>query len=631
MQMAGREKLRAYVVLGMLLAMLQSLAFSAALSGAGCTTGGNCVVNATQTIDTGGSYYFNSLVINPGVTITMASPGNGAGGTVRFYVAGDANISGTIEASASTTYGGSNPDGGGYGAYLGGAGGAMIAVYASTINFNGAINAKASNGWSTGGGVIAVYGGGSGGTVRLVARKLNCAGTINVNGGPSGTGSDSAGGGAGGSVIIDPLSISKIYSGSISANGGASAYGNGGGAGGSGGTGKGAGTNIYWYGGAGSGGAGGNSNSPGVANPGRDIKIYNSIIPAGSTFSVSSTGSTAGLLDLYNSPSASAYSGLAVTQRAETAQVTVLGQYSAPVSGTVIKAANISNSSTIFAQNTTDSNGIAHFWFSVPAEGFDIIAEPVIPGGAIGLSVGKSADLSHASGSLTTLDQQAHLYLRRLDLDLFKPDGSKQQYFFAFNNSLGELTCAGYLSTSGQVSCFLVRSDINAAMDRLNDTVWFNTSSYSVYPAFGGIQVPNSITVGGNSTSTKLQGMASADLMRAGMDYVRTVFYTPTAASESNFAYTETIPSDFAFGGSAHATMAQTGGALLNCTFSTPSSGKTITFSSSNCPILATALTFGNWLRFDYDIVAPQPDSFFGASQNYVFNQGSLQVSASSG
>ena len=624
------------------LIVLQCLAFPAALAGTGCTAGGDCAVNASQTIDSGASYYFNSLVINQGVVVSVAYSAGTAGGTVKFYVANDANISGAISANGTTALtglGSSNPDGGGYGGGAdtssgtapgggggsggvggsgngvsdGGSGGGFIQIYAKKINIpsTGLLSVNGgtgtSSGYATNGG-----GGGSGGTIRLIADRITFSGTLSGTGGnaPYG-GASSGGGGAGGSLLFMPLSMSTFSAGAMNFNGGSSFNGGAG---------------------AGSGGPGGSSaGNGGIANPNRNIKIYNSIIPPGSTFAITSSGIAAGLLDLYNTPNNAAFSGLSITQITETAQVFTFDQNIVPVSGITIKAVNLSNSSSIYAQTTTDSSGIAHFSFTVPQEGFDVIAEPVIQGGRISAAVGKSADLTHAATSLTSLDQIAHLYIRRLDIDMFKPDGSKQQYFFSVNNTLGQTSCAGSTSTSGAVSCFLIRSDIDSGLTRINNTVLINTSAYSLSPSFSQVQVPGAITVGGNTSDTKLRGMTSTGLMKAGLPYTRTAFYTPSAASESNFVYTETIPADFAFGQSATATMAMTGGSTQNCTFAAPSVGKTITFNAANCPILANALTFGNWIRFDYGIIAPQPDAFFAQTQDYTFNQGAMLVNTASG
>ncbi|HQT45280.1 MAG TPA: hypothetical protein PLO51_04830, partial [Candidatus Micrarchaeota archaeon] len=49
-----------------------SIVYSATLSGTGCSNNGDCVVSSSQTIDHGTSYNFSSLVINPGVTVTVA-------------------------------------------------------------------------------------------------------------------------------------------------------------------------------------------------------------------------------------------------------------------------------------------------------------------------------------------------------------------------------------------------------------------------------------------------------------------------------------------------------------------------------------------------------------------------------
>ncbi|HQT45307.1 MAG TPA: hypothetical protein PLO51_04965, partial [Candidatus Micrarchaeota archaeon] len=60
-----------------LFALAPAAYFAAALSGTGCATGGDCVVWANQTIDSGTSYYFNSLVINPGVAVNVSQYSSG--------------------------------------------------------------------------------------------------------------------------------------------------------------------------------------------------------------------------------------------------------------------------------------------------------------------------------------------------------------------------------------------------------------------------------------------------------------------------------------------------------------------------------------------------------------------------
>ncbi|HQT44669.1 MAG TPA: hypothetical protein PLO51_01720, partial [Candidatus Micrarchaeota archaeon] len=99
---------------------LAPLAFAGQITA--CAANSDCVVDTSGSVPHGTTYYFNSLVINSGVTVTVANTGT-AGGTLKMYVANDANISGSIVANGVTTTpssgginGGSNPDGGGYGA-----------------------------------------------------------------------------------------------------------------------------------------------------------------------------------------------------------------------------------------------------------------------------------------------------------------------------------------------------------------------------------------------------------------------------------------------------------------------------------------------------------------------------------
>ena len=313
----------------LLLILIAPFSFGAALSGTGCTQPtGNCVVSSSQTIDTGTAYYFNSLVINPGVTVTLASPGSGAGGTVYFYVANDANISGAIAANGVTYAGngGSNPNGGGYGGadasgFSAGGGGGVIIIAARNLNILSTGILAVNGGVGTGSSGSSGGGAGSGGTVMLYGKSIKFQGTITGNGG---TGNVYGGGGAGGSLVFMPLTTANLTSGSINFNGGnyggSGNYNHGGsGSGGAGGAGYSA------PGGAGSGGPSSTSNyNAGPANANRNIKMYNVVIPSGSAFSISSAGGSgyqysgaAGLMDVYLAPSSSKFSGLSVTYRTE--------------------------------------------------------------------------------------------------------------------------------------------------------------------------------------------------------------------------------------------------------------------------------------------------------------------------
>ncbi|MFA5106304.1 MAG: hypothetical protein WC506_05080 [Candidatus Micrarchaeia archaeon] len=630
--------------------------FAAALSGPGCTTGGDCIVNASQTIDSGGSYYFNSLVIPQSVSLIIGQSVNDAGGTVRFYVAGDANISGAISANAVYTpgcsdavpvCGGSNPDGGGYaggsltyGIGKGAAGGGLVKIYARRIVFNGTISAS---GYS-GPGVYGEPGGGSGGTVWLVARSISYSGSITVPGGNGADTCDPAGGGAGGSVVILPFEMTPLKSGSLNANCGAggSACGytaqSGGGSGLRGGNGQYHSQAPGGGGGSGGEGLGGGSSNGGAANANRNIKIYNSYVPTGSSFSLSSSGGATignGLLDLYNSPYSSKYSGLTYTLKSENFIAGAFGASMAPAASVSIKLVNSSNNSQIYYSGSTNSDGIIATTQNLPAfVDFDMLVEPVTAGGAIGLSFGNSSAYpAHSSSSLTPYAQSARILVRKINASLYKPDlsaSSTDFYVYSQQQGSSPLNCFGYTSSSQDAYCLLPRTLLDSSRTRLNYSLYVNTSSYSNNINLSQIQLPNSFAFGPSSQDTKLRGESSALLMKAGLVYKRRVFYSPTQLSEENFAYTETIPSDFAFGTSAAAYVSMAGQAVQNCTFSAPSTGKVMTFSSSNCPILATPITSGDWILFQYDIVAPSPDAFFGESKDYSFNQGSLQVSASS-
>ncbi|HQT45503.1 MAG TPA: hypothetical protein PLO51_05985, partial [Candidatus Micrarchaeota archaeon] len=310
-------------------------------------------------------YNFSSLVINPGVTVTVASVNGGAGGSAWFYIQNDANISGTINAAGAASVASSNPNGGYAGGTSdtgasGGAGGGFVSIYAKNINLAGTINVNGGQGAAGIGDHPG--GGGSGGTARLVAGRINLTGTLSGVGGTSGAGGGGSGngcggGGAGGSLVFVPFQASSLSSGAINFNGGTqlntanSKCTAGEGAGKRGG-------GVYYGGtGGGSGGAGayaGDCGSPCMtsnANAARNIKIYNSYVPAGSTFSISSSGYAAGLADLYLVNSSSAFSGLAATYKAETMLACALDSSMRPKSG--------ANFTSVLGTLLTDSSGMA--------------------------------------------------------------------------------------------------------------------------------------------------------------------------------------------------------------------------------------------------------------------------------
>lgn len=618
---------------------LVPLPFAAALSGTGCTTGGDCYVTSNQTIDSGTSYYFNSLSIPSGVIVTISPSVSTAGGTVKFFVAGDAIIAGSVLANGGIS-GGSNPDGGGYagasvnGAGTGGAGGGVIWIYAKNLTVSGTLSANGGIGPDTNN----YPGGGSGGTVKLVGRSIIFSGNVAASGGRGSSTCAPGGGGAGGSIVFLPFEISSLSSGTFNANGGAggSACGNtaqsGGGAGRYGGNSANGG-----YGGGGSGGIW-DGTGGGPANPSRNVKIYNTYVPAGSSAIVSSTGDGSlgsGLLDLYNSPYNSKYSGLTYTLRPENFIAGVFGLSMTPVSSVAVKLVNSSNNSQVYYSGSTGSEGTVLTFQALPAlMDFDVLAEPVVPSGLVFVSFGNASSYpAHSSTALVAYSQTAKVLVRKMNVSLFKPDTLETNTDFYVRSNAGgypALNCFGYTSSSQDAYCLIPRTLLDSSRTRLNYSLYVNTSSYSNNLNVSLLQVPNSFSFGPASEATKLRGQASALLMKAGLLYKRRVFYSPTQLTEEGFAYTETIPTDFAFGPSATAYVSMAGQPASSCSFSAPATGKLIAFSQSNCPLLATPITSGDWVVFEYDVVAPQPDAFFGESKDYSFDQGSLQVSTSS-
>ncbi len=632
----------AKVILLMLIVSFSGALFALPISGTGCVQpSGDCVVNSSQTIDSGASYYFNSLSISPGVTVTVATLGNGAGGTVKFYIAGDANISGTISASAGLGGGGSSPDGGGYAggksfsaaSYFPGSGGGVIVLQARTIHIfpTGLLSVDGSAPPSS---PYYDNGGGSGGTVRLVGKSIILEGTIH------GTGGGGNAGGAGGSVVFVPFTMTNFSTGSIILDGGtclgAGDNGNGGG-GGSGGAGTAGGTgsnsgNGCGQQGGGAGRAGGNAGgsypgSGGIANPNRNIKIYNSYISPGSAFSISSIGNAGignGLLDLYNSPNNAKYSNLTVAQRAENLFFGAFSQYFEPDASVSASFVNSSNRSQVFLSATTDANGLFMANASMPGE-YDVVTDLPAQNNYVYLATSSLQD--HSAFALQSAATHAVFYPRAINIAVFTPDGIQTSYYPYVLNSSDAVYCVGNTSASQDSTCIVPKNDLDNQITRKNYSLVIPAPAYSKNPYMDWLQAPAVFYISG-SAAQKLRGLATTTVARTGQTIKRTAIYAPTQAAEKDFSYTETIPSDFAFGANAKATLVQNDGTELNCTFAAPSTGKTITFSASNCPILSTQLTNGNWVKFEYDIVTPQPDIFTGASKDYTFSQGSLQVNS---
>ncbi|MFA5105915.1 MAG: hypothetical protein WC506_03065 [Candidatus Micrarchaeia archaeon] len=610
-----------------LLLVCASAAFAAALAGTGCTQpSGDCVVNTSQTIDSGTTYYFNSLTINQGAGVTIASTPAIAGGTVKFYVANDINIAGSISAIAPNNAGTSSTDGGGYAGavvsgcsygyvggggggsggaavgatgYPGGAGGGVISLYAKRINIasTGSISANGGTGTSS------YAGGGSGGTITLVAKTINLSGSMSAQGG---TGSALGGGcGAGGSLIFMPLTITSLSGGSMNFNGGT---GGGGGAGG------------------GSGGPGGNGQcgDGGSANANRNIRIYNSYVPSGSGFTIASGGSSAGLLDLYNSPYNSKYAALSATQKTQNLFFGTFSRYFYPYSGIQASFVNASNRSQVFMAVTTGSDGTMATTATLPGT-YDIVVD--LPAQNSYAYLASSSQQDHSAFALQAAATHAVFYPRAINFAVFTPDGIQKAYYPYTLNSSDGIYCAGNTSATQDSTCIAPKNGLDNTLTRLNYSLVVPANAYSKNPYMDWLQAPSVFYVSGGAPQ-KLRGLATTTVARTGQTIKRTVIYTPTQTAEKDFAYTETIPSDFAFGAVARATMALSDGSELDCTFAPPATGKLITFSAANCPILSTQLTNGNWLKLEFDIVTPQPDAFFGEYKDYSFSQGSLQLNS---
>ena len=161
----------------------------------------DCVVNESSSVSSSQSpFIFDSLTINPGVTITVSAdsgwgyaggrggchggdctntfPGNG-GGKIQIS-ADEVTIHGIIRANgADASRSGTSNEG--YGGSGGGAGGGIL-VYSNKTTLNGYLEA---NGGDGGPGYYDGYrgGGGSSGTIWLVSNDLEINGLIETNGG----------------------------------------------------------------------------------------------------------------------------------------------------------------------------------------------------------------------------------------------------------------------------------------------------------------------------------------------------------------------------------------------------------------------------------------------------------------
>lgn len=398
-------KARPFLFFILVLAALPLIGYAGQITA--CSAGSNCVVDTSGTVPHGTTYYFNSLVINNGVTVTVGNTTNAAGGTFKMYVAGDANISGSIVANGGTApnyqTGGNNPDGGGYGGGAdanscniagggggsggsgysgaftdgGGGGGGVIQIYARNINIasTGTLTVNGGTGGMTNNGA----GGGSGGTIRLYAGRITFSGTLR---GLGGTGGWCGGGGAGGSLAFLSLTTANLTAGSMNFSGGP-----GGASGGS------------VSGGAGAGGRGGNGTknaAGGIANPARNIRLYNVVV--GGTFVISSapgtpagTGIVAGLMDAYLTPSNSKYSGLTVTYKAEKALFGAFNGSSYPTTNANFTVKNTSTGSALFSVLTGSDGTVLSNTTFYTGNGYDLSIGSVANNSRLGFGYSNSS------------------------------------------------------------------------------------------------------------------------------------------------------------------------------------------------------------------------------------------------
>ncbi|MFA5105432.1 MAG: hypothetical protein WC506_00545 [Candidatus Micrarchaeia archaeon] len=408
----SKLKISRYLFFLLVFAVLPSLVSAAALSGTGCTAGGNCVVSSSQTIDNGGTYYFNSLVINSGVTVTLASSTNSAGGTVTFYVANDANISGAIAANAGSSNSnpaGSNPNGGGYGGARcttcccdnPGAGGGVISIYARNLNLPGSLSVN-------GGTASGCNGGGSAGTIKMYANKITFTGSLSGvggNGANNGCGNGGGGGGAGGSLIFMSSTTSSLASGSMNFNGGTGYNGgvNGGGSGRAGGGST---------GGGGAGGSGGVASgaSGGSANANRNIKIYNAYVTSGSSFSISSSGSSAGLASLFLVNSSTKFSALSTSYRPEKILACAFSNLSAPVASANFTLLGNSQQALFSIMTASDGLGLSNSTLD-PSINYSISVNSVPANAATGFAYSNSTGFPAGSNSSIAGTSGAAMYI----------------------------------------------------------------------------------------------------------------------------------------------------------------------------------------------------------------------------
>ncbi|WP_413574764.1 beta strand repeat-containing protein [Bdellovibrio sp. HCB290] len=184
-----------------------------------------------------GTYTFNNLTINSGVTVTISGNTSTTEGSGVIIFAASVNHLGTINGTSRGFGSQAGPGAGrasssGSGASHGGLGGwgGGTNSLPPTVAYGSAIEPTAlGSGGGTGGGT----GGSGGGAIKIVATgSVNIGGAINVIGGANGTAWD--GGGSGGSIWIEGDTITG--SGALSAKGGA---------GGGAGAGAGSGGRIY--------------------------------------------------------------------------------------------------------------------------------------------------------------------------------------------------------------------------------------------------------------------------------------------------------------------------------------------------------------------------------------------------
>ncbi|HQT45518.1 MAG TPA: hypothetical protein PLO51_06060, partial [Candidatus Micrarchaeota archaeon] len=165
-------------------------------------------------------------------------------------------------------------------------------------------------------------------------------------------------------------------------------------------------------------------------NPDRNVKIFNSVAAPG--FSLGSSGSPAGLLDLYNTPYSSLFSSMSVTDRPQNLLVEVRSNYGEPLAGVSVQVTNDTNNSQFLKSANTSYLGFANFTHNFSSNGdATIFVGPTVASGRLGMSyipgdgIGATtqADIISAAGYST-------LYLKSLGVDAFNPDGTKSAYYF---------------------------------------------------------------------------------------------------------------------------------------------------------------------------------------------------------